>query len=103
MNPNKITAKMGKIMFSANQIESFIDGQMVTSDSNRSKSDGDYDQIDMSKVGRMEEEGGEFGKVIKDPSNVTGEKGTKLKSRYNHPKPPTKTNDLDIKSKSKNQ
>ena len=32
-NQNKVTAKMSKIMDSAEQIEAFIDGQMVTSDS----------------------------------------------------------------------
>ena len=87
-NQNKVTAKMSKIMDSAEQIEAFIDGQMVTSDSSassRSEGDGDGNEgpARMSRAGEdTPAGGGDFGKVIKDSSNVTGPR--KLKSRYNH-------------------
>ena len=88
VHPDKVTAKMGLIMDSADQIGAFIDGQMVTSDSNRSRSEGDDEPVDMSRMGDdAMGAAGDFGNVIKDSSHVTG--GRKLKSRYNHAaKPP---------------
>ena len=48
---------------------------MVTSDSNRSKSDGDEEQADNSRTGDdLVTSGGEFGQMIKDRSDVTGGK-----------------------------